>query len=33
MEKGQIILVKQEKVPAFVNNEAKFSLINKDGKL
>lgn len=33
MEKDQIIIVKQEKVPAIVDNDAHFSLQNVDGKL
>ena len=33
MAKNQIIILKQEKVPAVIDNEAHFSLIDKDGKL
>ena len=33
MEKDQIIILKQEKVPAIIDNHARFSLLNKDGKL
>ena len=32
MEKDQITILKQEKVPALLNNEAHFSLITKDDK-
>ena len=33
MEKDQITILKQEKVPAIIDNHARFSLIDKDGKL
>lgn len=33
MEKEQLIIVKQEKVPAIINNEAHFSLVEEGGKI
>lgn len=33
MEKDQIMIVKQEKVPAIIDNDANFSLQHEEGKL
>lgn len=33
MDKSQLTIVKQEKVPAIINNEAHFSIVENEGKV